>query len=163
MSTEQSTMRPAARHALRSLLASLATVLVLSTTFLVSGAANAGASEYPAAEYDAVWLINQTRGAAGLGAVGQDPWLTILARIHADRLAGDNRLYHQDLQVPLSWGWRWVGENVAYSSLGLIDAHRALERSPGHLENMRVGAAFAAGTGISFGHSRMFLVQLLAY
>ena len=151
------------RHALRSFLASVATVLFLSGAFLLGGSGTAGASVYPAAEFDAVWLVNQTRGAAGLNAVGQDPWLTILARVHADRLANDNALYHQDLSVPLSWGWHWVGENVAYSSLGLIDAHNALVRSPGHLANMRVLGAYAAGAAISFGSGRMFLVQLLAY
>lgn len=155
------------RHALRSLLASVATVLFLSGAFLMGGSGTAGAAsaenEYPAAEFDAVWLVNQTRGAAGLNAVGQDPWLTLLARVHAGNLAASNSLYHQNLEVPLSWGWHWVGENVAYSSLGLIDAHNALVRSPGHLANMRVPAAYAAGAAISFGHGRMFLVQLLAY
>jgi uncharacterized protein YkwD len=150
------------RSSIRSLLTAVVAVVMLGTALLAQGSA-AGASVYPRAEYDSVWLINQTRGAVGLGAVGQDPWLTILARVHADRLAGENTLYHQDLSVPLSWGWHWVGENVAYSSGGLVDAHRALEASPHHMENMRVAGAAAAGTGISFGSGRLFLVQLLAY
>ena len=149
------------RHPVRSLFASVCSILLLSGVFL-SSHNSAGASVYPRAEFDSIWLINQTRGPAGLNEVGQDPWLTILARVHADRLATDNTLYHQDLSVPLSWGWNWVGENVAYSSVGLVDAHRALERSPGHLANMRVPHAYAAGTGISFGHGRLFLVQLMA-
>jgi hypothetical protein len=150
------------RSPARSLLASVVAVVILSAAFLAQGG-GAGASVYPVAEGDSIWLINQTRGAAGLGAVGQDPWLTVLARVHADQLAGANSLYHQDLAVPLSWGWHWVGENVAYSSSGLVEAHRALEASPHHMQNMRVPAAAAAGTGISFGSGRLFLVQLLAY
>lgn len=150
------------RHSLRSLVASVCALLLLSGAFLGQGG-SAGASVYERAEFDAVWLINQTRGPAGLNAVGQDPWLTVLARIHADRLAGEKTLYHQDLNVPLSWGWRWVGENVAYSSVGLVDAHKALEASPAHLANMRQPYAYAAGTGISFGNGRLYLVQLLAY
>lgn len=158
--TGMSMRRP--RRALRSLLASFAAVVLLCCGFGFGGS-SAGASEYPQAEFDAVWLINQTRGAVGEQAVGQDPWLTVLARIHADRLAAGNTLYHQNLQLPLSWGWRWVGENVAYSSVGLIDAHRALEASPGHLANMRVESAYAAGTGMAYGYNKLFLVQLLAY
>lgn len=150
------------RHPIRSILASVAAVLLLSSLFWGSQG-NAGAGVYPELESDSVWLINQTRGPAGLWPVGQDPWLTILARVHADRLATHNALYHQDLSVPLSWGWNWVGENVAYSSVGLIDAHRALERSPSHLANMRQPQAFAAGTGIAFGHGRLFLVQVMAF
>lgn len=150
------------RHSLRSLMASVCAVLLFSGVLLSQGN-TAGAATFPRAELDAIWLINQTRGEVGESSVGQDPWLTILARVHADRIAADNALYHQDLNVPLSWGWHWVGENVAYSSIGLVDAHEALKRSPGHLANMRQPYAVAAGTGMAFGAGRLYVVQLFAY
>lgn len=149
----------------RSAVIAMGVALTVVVALLLQGAVAQAAPEQPMVERlesDGVWLINQTRGAYGLGAVGQDPWLTILARVHAENLAASNSLWHQNLKTPLSWGWRWVGENVAYSSAGLVDAHKALEGSPGHLANMIQPGATAAGVGLAWGSGRIFEVQLLA-
>jgi uncharacterized protein YkwD len=145
----------------RSLLVSIVALFTLSGFVGLAGAP-AGAAAHPRAEFDGVWLINQTRGSYGLHGVGQDPWLTILARVQAERMAGDGGLSHQDLGVPLSWGWRWAGENVAYSSAGIIDAHTALVHSPPHLANILSGNASAVGVGIAFGGNRLYLTEVFA-
>lgn len=114
-------------------------------------------------ESEAVRLINQSRAAVGQAPLEPNGWLTDLARIHAAELAAAGLLRHQDLGVPLSWGFTWVGENVGYSTGGVADAHRALESSPGHLANMRTAEATHVGVGIAPGpDGRIFVVQLFA-
>lgn len=149
------------RFPLKTLMVAIVALLTLSGLSGLSGAP-AGAAVHPRAELDGVWLINQTRGAYGIGGVGQDPWLTILARVQAERMANEGGLTHQDLGVPLSWGWQWAGENVAYSYVNIVDAHNALVDSPPHLANMLAGNARAVGVGIAYGHNRLYLTEVFA-
>lgn len=80
---------------------------------------------------------NAARAEAGLPALAENACLAKLAQQHAERLAAEDRLYHQDLQVVLGkCGLRTAGENAAMNYTGAADMVDQWLDSPGHRENL---------------------------
>ena len=109
-----------------------------------------------------IQLVNTEREANGLAPVLMAPDLAAKAQRWADTMAASGTLAHSTLSDGLTPGrWRAVGENVAVA-VDVLDAHRALMRSPGHRANI-LGRFTHAGFGAAqSADGRWWLAQVFA-
>lgn len=115
-------------------------------------------------------LINAERAKAGVAALAFDPELVDAAERHSARMDDFNFFAHTDpvdgstvasRATAAGYGWRGVGENIAYTSgsgAAVLDdsdverLHQNLMNSPGHRQNIlradwqEVGLAFDLGS-----------------
>jgi uncharacterized protein YkwD len=105
-------------------------------------------------------LVNQSRAAVGRRALPRVGELDTKAQKQAQSMANAGRIYHSpNLAVGVSPGWRLIGENVAVAP-NVSSAHRALEASPSHRENMLNPAFNQMGIGVEVRGGRAYLVQV---
>jgi uncharacterized protein YkwD len=127
------------------------TVLALTTgSVLAAGTVIAppASAATPAAESDFVARINAERAAIGVRPLGVATDLTIEARGWSDRMAADNRLYHNaDYQYQVG-SWQALAENVGTGgSVASLDA--AFYNSPDHRTNLLNGDYREVGLGVT--------------
>ncbi|MBD0024613.1 CAP domain-containing protein [Gordonia pseudamarae] len=113
-------------------------------------------------EDELIALVNVARGADGLGWVRAHAGLAGFARSHAERLADELNLYHQDLTPVLeSTDLNWAAENIACGQPDAATAHLAWWNSPGHRVNIMNPEFDRIGVGVSQGRNgTYFYVQL---
>ncbi|MEX2658828.1 MAG: S-layer homology domain-containing protein [Acidimicrobiales bacterium] len=159
------------RHATNRAVAALVTV-ALAAALLASGAQPAAATvlvtdAQPAAaalsapadaELEFLQLLNQTRGAHGLGLLKSDALIVPVARDWSGAMAASNTLSHRpdllsQIESRVTTDWLRIGENVGRGgSVGSL--HTAFMNSPSHKANVlgdynRVGIGVVnAGTTI---------------
>jgi uncharacterized protein YkwD len=91
---------------------------------------------------------NAARSTAGLRALSVNACLTRLAQQHAERLAAEQTLYHQDLgSVSSACGTSTAGENVAMNHSGPSAMVGQWLDSPGHRANLLNGGFTLIGIG----------------
>jgi uncharacterized protein YkwD len=98
-------------------------------------------------------LVNAHRAAIGLAAVTTDAALADVARGWTLSMATTQTLAHNDAlftrATHTGLGIGTFGENVAYSSVSLDDAHDALMHSPHHLANIETPSFALAGFAVA--------------
>jgi uncharacterized protein YkwD len=117
--------------------------------------------------------LNATRGRHGLPPLAADPAVAAVARRHAEAMAAAGRIAHILPESPdaaerlrrAGVPFRRVYENVAREATAL-EAHAAVEESPGHLANVLRPDASRAGIGIArarspSGREVVFLSEVL--
>ena len=113
-------------------------------------------------EDELIALVNGARGAGGLQPVWVHPGLVRFARAHAERLADELNLYHQDLTPVLNeTDLNWAAENIACGQPDAATAHLAWWNSPGHHANIMNPEFDQIGVGVAQGRNgTWFYVQL---
>jgi uncharacterized protein YkwD len=119
--------------------------------------------------------VNALRVAAGARAVEADARLDAVAQAYADRMATQRFFAHvspdgdapTDRLEQAGYAFQASGENLGMAS-GPLDAHAAIEESPGHRKNLLDPAFERAGFGLARQNrdggtgSDVLLVELLA-
>ena len=117
-----------------------------------------GASAAVAGEAETIYsALNQSRAAAGLGALNRNASLDAVAVGWANQMAASGTMAHNPAmssQIPA--GWSAAGENVAQGQPNGSAMNTAWYNSPGHRANMLgsysdVGIAFVAAGGTTWG------------
>jgi hypothetical protein len=97
-------------------------------------------------------LVNEHRRAIGLRALAVNTGLTQVARSWTVTMATTQTLAHNDALFTrtehAALRIATFGENVAYSSASVDDAHQTLMHSPHHLANIETGAFAVAGFAV---------------
>ena len=91
-----------------------------------------------------VYLISESRVAAGLHALIYTPTHNSVARNHSLDMVKNNYFSHTNLKnmnprdrmIAGNMKFSWYGENIAYGQYSTIHAHEALMNSLGHRENI---------------------------
>lgn len=106
---------------------------------------------------EAIALVNASRDAADLVEHGD---LAAVAQRHAERMAAENRLYHNPSLGREVSGYELVGENVGVGpELGPI--HQAFLDSPSHRANIVEGRFSQIGIGLATdGDGSLWIVQV---
>jgi hypothetical protein len=145
------------RTTLRLLAAAAVTTILLSTG---ATAPTAGAAE-PGLESQYVASVNAVRANAGLPPLEVDGELTSVARGWADRMASENRIWHNpDLGGQVGAPWIKLGENVG-TGMEVSAVMDAFVNSPAHYRNI-VDADFDyIGVGVTYGSDgRMYTAHV---
>ncbi len=106
---------------------------------------------------DIAALVNQERWAQGLNGLARNPDLDAVANAWAQRMAAENRLYHNpDVGTQIPGGWQRWGENVAEGYDDAAEMHTAWMNSPGHRANVLgdftdIGVAYVVVNGHPWG------------
>jgi uncharacterized protein YkwD len=140
----------------------LAAAALLLTPLPVDASSQWGSSEERFVE-----KINAERRARGLNSLAVDVELRRVARGWTDRMAREDRLYHNpNMRNEVQRNWQRLGENVGFtvapgiSHHDLVDRlHRAFMNSPGHAANVR-GDWTAVGVGVRVTSSNKMWVTV---
>lgn len=125
---------------------------------LMAAAPNASADTL-ADEQRFVELINGERRAAGSGPLIVISELVEGARTHAQRMADEGRIFHNQRLGDIIDGWKLLGENVGRG--GDIDGlHQAFMNSEGHRENLLNPAYDAIGVGVVWSEGIPYVVEV---
>lgn len=123
-----------------------------------------GAGTLASAEAEVAGLTNAARGDAGVPELAPDERLAKKARSHADRMAGEGRIFHSDGLG----GWiDDLGATLLAENVGMGCSARAIHdaflASPSHRENLLNGRLTHAGYGTASGPTgALFVVQVFA-
>jgi len=104
-------------------------------------------------------LVNRTRRAAGVHSLQQNLNLDAKAQGWAEHLARQGYLAHSTLSNGVNYPYRLLGENVGYGG-SLEQIHQAFLNSPGHRRNIMDSQFEYIGTGVAYGHDRVWVVQV---
>jgi hypothetical protein len=117
------------RHILRA-------ILTLSVVMAMAGAALPGLAS-PGDEAEFVSLINQSRAAAGLGALTSHADLVDDARVHTADMIASGQVFHSTAAQLGSYasGWSLLGENVGMGPNPAL-LHQAFMNSASHRANI---------------------------
>lgn len=94
-------------------------------------------------------LVNSSRSARGVGALGLSERLSRMARRHSRRMARERRLFHHSClscRFP-SGSWKLLGENVGMGAT-LRRIHRMMMRSSAHRSILLNGGYEHVGIGV---------------
>jgi uncharacterized protein YkwD len=137
---------------------------ILGLAMMVLAVAGATACETTREDRnEVISLINQSRAAAGIGALRENGALNNKADAWAQHLRDICSLEHSRLADGAPPEWLKLGENVGFGGT-IAQVHEAYLNSPGHKANIMdrsfnyVGAAAVWGT--CDGHRRVFTVQV---
>lgn len=107
----------------------------------------AGAQSASAAEGNFAELIAQERMKAGLASYRQATDLAEVARAHAERMAAEERLYHNPNLREQVQNWDVVGENVGKGDT-VADIHQAFMESNTHRREILSPRLTEVGVGV---------------
>jgi len=107
--------------------------VAIATAMLASLLAAPGAFASNAGSF--VSLVNSARASAGLHAYSVSSELTSVALGQADRMASQQRLYHNPALATQVTNWKYVGENVGYGP-DVSSLFSAFMHSPEHRANI---------------------------
>lgn len=115
----------------------------------------------PTAEEDGfATRVAAERSAAGLAAYAAAGDLADVARRHAQRMASEDRLYHNPSLGSEVQGWQAVGENVGVGA-SVDDIHRAFMASSTHRHAILSPEFTQVGMGVVFGaDGRLWVAQV---
>ncbi len=116
----------------------------------------------PSAEQESVRsLINESRGANGLQAVGDELIVSYKAQRWAEHLAATGTLSHSKLSADLDGlAWGAVAENVGRGT-SIASVHKSFMASSGHRANILDRRWDRVGTGHAVGRDgRTYTVQV---
>lgn len=124
-------------------------LLALTLGVLVFTGTTAVAAASPSEESEFVALINQSRGAAGLGSLSVHNDLVIGARSHTGEMIAAGTISHStSAQLSsVTSGWSVLGENVGKGPSPSV-LHRAFMESPSHKANV-LGDYDRVGVGVA--------------
>jgi hypothetical protein len=109
--------------------------------------ATSASADNPSDETSFVTKINELRASKGLPALTVDAGLTTKARVWAQTMADQNRIWHSSLADGITADWQRLGENVGMG--GTVDAlHIAFVNSPKHYDNLVDPSFRLVGIGI---------------
>lgn len=145
------------RTTLRLLTAAVVSMILLSTG---AAAPQASAAE-PGLESQYVSSLNAVRADAGLPPLAVDGELTAVARAWADRMASENRIWHNpDLGNQISAPWWKIGENVG-TGVEVSAVMQAFVNSPAHYRNIVDPDFEFVGVGVTYGSDgRMYTAHV---
>ena len=110
-------------------------------------------------EDDFASRINAERTSRGVHALAHVQDLQDIARRHAQRMAAENRLYHNPNLGSEVQNWSRVSENVGYGP-DVAAVHSALMGSAGHRANILDTGVSQVGVGVAWSGSRLFVTQV---
>lgn len=135
---------------LRGAVAAIAVALLLTTVAVVATPGPALAAD-PGVEADFVAGINRVRSDAGLPALRVHDELVRVARGWADRMASENRIWHNpNLGSSVTAYWQVLGENVG-AGYEVPVIMQAFVDSPSHYRNLVDGRFDWVGVGVTWG------------
>lgn len=118
------------------------------------------AAPSPPHEDDVTARIQQERSAAGVPAYSVAGDLVEVARAHAERMARDDRLYHNPRLGQEVQDWDAVGENVGTGD-SVEDIHRAFMASSSHRSEILSTRFTQVGVGVVVGADEtIWIVQV---
>ena len=123
-------------------------LLALMVGILVFAGTTAVAAASPSEESEFVSLINQSRGAAGLGSLSVHNDLVLGARNHTAEMIAAGTIFHSTSSQlsSVTSGWSVLGENVGKGPNPSV-LHRAFMESPSHKANV-LGDYDRVGVGV---------------
>lgn len=142
-----------------AVLTAFALLFGVMVTSSVSTAAPAAAAASPRAEAVFVAKINKERAHRKVRRLVVRADLVRVARAQAARMASQHRMYHNPRLGSQVRNYRWVGENVGYSS-SATKLHVALMRSPSHKANIVDRGYTEVGVGVVVRGGRIWMVQV---
>jgi uncharacterized protein YkwD len=147
--------RPASAKAVRRLLA-----VTLAVTLLTGLVRAEPAQAARPREQELLNLVNQARGAAGLGPLALNSKLSRMARKHSRHMAADRTLYHTSCLSCRFKGRRWrvLGENVG-TGRSVLKVHLMMMSTDVHRGNILGGAYSRVGIGV-VGRRRVWVTQI---
>lgn len=110
-------------------------------------AAMGASSASPDFEQRFVDLTGGERTGSALAGYAVEGDLVEVARRHAERMASENRLYHNPALADDVSGWQAVGENVGRGP-SVDEIHRAFMNSPSHRDNVMSSEFTQVGVGV---------------
>ena len=145
------------RTTLRLLAAATVTLILLSTG---AAAPQASAAE-PGLESQYVASVNAVRADAGLPPLAVDGELTAVARRWADRMASENRIWHNpNLAGEITAPWWKIGENVG-TGVEVSAVMNAFVNSAAHYRNIVDPEFDYIGVGVTYGSDgRMYTAHV---
>ncbi|MDQ1585201.1 MAG: hypothetical protein QOJ90_2152 [Actinomycetota bacterium] len=135
------------------------TALALALATFLTGAIDAKPAGATTTEASVTALLNGARSAHGVPRLTVRSDLIAVARAQANRMASQNRLYHNPNLVRDVRNFRWVGENVGYGpSVALV--HNAFMNSPAHKANILDRDYTEVGVGAVTRNGRVWIAQV---
>jgi uncharacterized protein YkwD len=116
------------------------------------------ASALSAAGSRALALINQSRSSAGLAPLALDSGLSSIAQAHAQNMASQGRLFHNNSFASKAQPWSAWGENVG-SGADADTIHRGLMGSSSHRANILSRTFNLVGIGAVQASGKLWVVQ----
>lgn len=104
--------------------------------------------------------INGYRASRGLVALAPNAALDREAQAWANRLAAEDRVYHNTGLIDRGFGENIVAAGTYCGPVCLVDLWK---NSPGHNENLLDPGYRSAGMGIAYGAGKVFVVHNFAY
>lgn len=104
--------------------------------------------------------IDSYRVANGLGTLAPNADLDREAQAWANRLAGQDAVYHNTALINRGNGENIVAAGTHCGAVCLVDLWK---NSPGHDENLRDSGYRSAGMGIAYGAGKVFVVHNFSY
>lgn len=106
-----------------------------------------------------VELINSERRSAGAGPLEVHPDLVEGARRHAERMAAEGRIFHNQNLGDVTDGWKLLGENVGRGG-NIETLHQAFMDSPGHRDNLLNPVYDLVGIGVVWSEGIPYVVEV---
>lgn len=106
-----------------------------------------------------VELINSERRSAGAGPLEVHPDLVEGARRHAERMAAEGRIFHNQNLGDVTDGWNLLGENVGRGG-NIETLHQAFMDSPGHRDNLLNPVYDLVGIGVVWSEGIPYVVEV---
>jgi hypothetical protein len=131
-------------------------VAALAASLLALPALPASADAF---EDDFASRINGERTSRGVHALAHVQDLQDVARRHAQRMAAENRLYHNPNLSAEVHDWSRVSENVGFGP-DVAAVHSALMNSTGHRANILDRGVSQVGIGVAWNGSRLYVTQV---
>jgi uncharacterized protein YkwD len=104
-------------------------------------------------------LVNTSRAAAGLRALGTQAEAQAKAQAWAEKLAREGKLYHSTLGDGIRIRYCSIGENVGYSQT-LAKVQAAFMASAGHKANILGTKWNGVGVGVAHRGRDVYVVQV---
>ena len=136
-----------------------AAVFCLVSGFVWTGAAVARGAVAQEPEASFVGRIGDERAAAGLGGLSVSQELVDVARRHAQEMADQQRLYHNDRLASDVPNWQKVGENVGVGS-SVEEIHQAFMASSSHRDNILDADFTEVGVGVVADGPDLWVVEV---
>lgn len=124
--------------------------LIIGSCFAITSPYLASAQDTPQSQWDMLRMHMYARQQAKLDPLTSDESLCEIAQRHADWMAKNDKVVHQNLKPILGKPWRMVGENIAayYNNDG--DCFKGWMGSKGHRSNI-LNSGF---THVGFGQGK---------
>ena len=115
---------------------------------------------YASDEGSFISKINAERSSRGLRTLTVEDDLTAVARRHSQRMASDDRIYHNDNLGSDVRGWWTIGENVGRGRT-VTKIHDAFMASSYHAQNILSGKMNQLGVGVAYGEDgKIYVTQI---